>query len=69
MKTLSQPLRRRINQLAHRLAAEHALKVRDMLNERLVGMAADGAGFDELAAELDRMESGGPIHTENGSPR
>ena len=64
MKTLSQPLRRRINQLAHRLAAEHALKMKAEVTGRLMGMAADGAGYEALAAELDRLESGGALARE-----
>lgn len=56
---LPQPIRKRINRLAHLLGTLHAEQQKHALEARLQTMRSRGAGFDELAAELDRMESGG----------
>lgn len=65
---LPQPLRKRVNRLAHLLGTLHAEQQKHELEARLQTMRARGAGVDELAAELARMESGGAIYTENGPP-
>lgn len=65
---LPQPIRKRVNRLAHLLGTLHAERERAAIIARLVALRKTGAGYEALAAELDRMESGGPIHTENGSP-
>lgn len=57
--SLPQPIRKRVNRLAHLLGTLHAEQQKHVLEARLQAMRARGAGFDELAAELDRMESRG----------
>lgn len=55
-RPLAPILRSRINQLAHRRAAEFELRERDKLIERLQQLAQAGADFNELAAALERVE-------------
>ena len=66
---LSQPLRKRVNRLAHLMGTHHAERMKVELSARLVELRESGAGFDDLVAELARLEPGGEIYTENGSPR
>ncbi len=55
--SLPQPIRKRVNRLAHLLGTLHAEQQKHALEARLQTMRARGAGFDELTAELDRMEA------------
>ena len=55
MKQLQQPLRGRVNRLAHRLATEHEQRLKDALAARLVALLMDG-GYDAASSELERLE-------------
>ena len=57
MKTLAAPLRSRVNKLAHALGAEHARQQRQALTGRLLALAAAGAKYRDLDAELARLET------------
>ncbi len=56
MKALPQPLRRRVNRLAHALAAAHEQHQREVITSRLLGLAAGGARFSDLDGALVQLE-------------